>query len=87
MNVTSNDPIVSTPAALARRLRLRFGVFALAVVAAGLWADLESAFHVLRGTSLARGVVGIVGLGVLALAARGESRPGSHALRIAPRKR
>jgi hypothetical protein len=69
MSITSNDAIETTPAAPARRLRVRFGIYAVAVVAAGLWAELESGFHLVRGTSMARGIVGIVGLGVLALAA------------------
>lgn len=38
-------------------------------VGIGLWIDLESGFSLLRGTTLARGVVGIIGLGLLGFAA------------------
>jgi hypothetical protein len=38
-------------------------------VGIGLWIDLESGFSLLRGATLARGVVGIIGLGLLGVAA------------------
>ena len=38
-------------------------------VGIGFWIDLETGFSLLRGTTPARGIVGIIGLGMLAVAA------------------
>jgi len=48
---------------------------AVIAVGYGLWFDLQSGFSLLRGTSFLRGVIGIIGLGLLAVATEmtGES--------------
>jgi hypothetical protein len=65
----SDHPIPGTERLSERRPWLRGIALAVFVVVVGLWMDLESGFSLLRGTTLARGVVGIIGLGLLAVAA------------------
>jgi len=62
----------ATPAAQpfrAPRPWLRIISLAAIAVGIGLWIDMESGFSLLRGTTPARGVMGIVGLGLLAVGA------------------
>jgi hypothetical protein len=65
----SDHPLPGTQLSHARRPWLRGIPIAAGVVGMGLWVELESGFSFLRGTTLARGVVGIIGLGLLAAAA------------------
>lgn len=65
----SDHPMPRTQPLRLHRPWVRAISVAVFVLAIGLWIDLETGFHLLRGTTLARSVVGIIGLGLLAVAA------------------
>ena len=69
MSMDSDHAIPHTQRFRVHRPWLRAISVAAFAVGIGLWVDLGTGLSLLRRTSPARGVVGIVGLGMLALAA------------------